>query len=294
LAWESIGDKLDRYKVKIMRIDSHQHFWRVSRNDYGWMEPSNPVLYRDYGPEDLKPALVKHRIDKTIVVQAASTMAETDFLLDVAKRHDFVGGVVGWLDMQSGDFDRLLAEYQKKPKFVGIRPMLQDIPEDDYIVKPAVIESLERTAESGAAFDFLTYTRHLPYVLRALDRVPDLRAVVDHISKPEIKAQKMEPWRSLIREVAAHENVYCKLSGMITEADHKNWKPEHLRPYIEHVVECFGPERVMFGSDWPVCLQAGTYDRVIEALYTILEPLLDEASKTAVFGANAARFYEIT
>lgn len=276
-----------------MRIDSHQHFWQISRGDYGWMNPSVAVLYRDYLPEDLKPSLAKHRIDKTILVQAAPTVAETDFLLGLAERHAFVGGVVGWLDMQSCDFARMLAEYGRKPKLVGIRPMLQDLPEDDYIVKPTIIESLKRVAEQGLAFDFLTYTRHLPSVLQALEKAPNLRAVIDHISKPEIKAQKTEPWKSLIREVAQHKNVYCKLSGMITEADFNNWTPDHLRPYVEHVVECFGLDRVMFGSDWPVCLLAGTYDRVIEALYTILAPILDAASETAVFGSNAARFYGI-
>lgn len=277
-----------------MRIDSHQHFWQVSRDDYPWMTPAVPVLYRDYSPEDLKPSLAKHRIDKTILVQTAPTAAETDFLLNLAGRHNFVGGVVGWLDMERADFAEQFAAYQQKPKFIGIRPMLQDLPEDDYILKPAVINSLKLIAGENFPFDFLTYTHHLPYVLQALDRAPNLRAVVDHISKPEIKARKLEPWKSLIQEVAQHQNVYCKLSGMVTEADLNTWTADDLRPYVEHVVECFGLERVMFGSDWPVCLQAGTYDRVIEALYTILTPVLDAASETVVFGSNAAKFYGIS
>lgn len=276
-----------------MRVDSHQHFWQVSRGDYDWMSPSVAILYRDYFPEDLKPSLAKHCIDKTILVQAAPTMAETDFLLGLAQQHEFVGGVVGWLDLESTDFPRKLAEYERKPKLVAIRPMLQDLPDDNYIARPTVIDSLKRIAAGGLAFDFLTYARHLPSVLKVLDKVPNLRAVVDHISKPEIKAQKMEPWKTLIREVAQHKNVYCKLSGMVTEADHKNWTPDDLGPYVEHVVECFGLERVMFGSDWPVCLQAATYDRVIEALYSILKPALDATHEQAVFGSNAARFYRI-
>jgi L-fuconolactonase len=277
-----------------MRVDSHQHFWRVSRGDYYWMTPSVAVLYRDYFPQDLEPSLVKHRIDKTILVQAAPTVSETDFLLGLARQHEFVGGVVGWLDLESRDFARSLSEYGRKPKLVAIRPMLQDLPEDDYIAKPTVVDSLKRVAADGLAFDFLTYARQLPSVLKVLEKVPNLRAVVDHLSKPEIKARKMEPWKSLIREVAQHENVYCKLSGMVTEADLKNWTPDDLRPYVEHVVEAFGLERVMFGSDWPVCLQAATYDRVIEALYTILEPALDARSEQAVFGSNAMQFYRIT
>lgn len=276
-----------------MRIDSHQHFWRVSRGDYPWMMPSITVLYRDYDPEDLKPSLQKHHIDRTILVQAAPTVAETDFLLELAQQHQFVAGVVGWLDFESQDFAEQFAAYRQKAKFIGIRPMLQDLPEDDYILTPRVAESLEIIAKAGFPFDFLTYTRHLAHVLKALERTPGLHAVIDHISKPEIKAQKLEPWKSLIREVAQHKNMYCKLSGMITEADHAHWTPEHLRPYVDHVVDCFGFQRVMFGSDWPVCLRAGSYDQVIETLESILAPALDETARAAVFGSNAARFYGV-
>jgi L-fucono-1,5-lactonase len=276
-----------------MRIDSHQHFWKASRGDYPWMTPEVGKLCRDYLPEDLKPSLAQHRIDKTILVQAAPTVAETDFLLNLAQPHSFVAGVVGWLDMNSDGFARQLEQYLQKPKFIGLRPMLQDLPDDDYIVRPRVVGSLKLLAERDFPFEFLTFTRHLPYVLQVLEKVPGLRALVDHISKPEIKLQKMQPWKSLIQDVAQHPNVCCKLSGMITEADHAIWTPDHLRPYIEHVVECFGFERVMFGSDWPVCLLAGTYDQVIEALSTALKPKLDAASEAAVFGLNAARFYKV-
>ncbi len=171
--------------------------------------------------------------------------------------------------------------------------MLQDLPQDDYIVRPRVVESLKLLAEQNFPFEFLTFPRHLPYVLQVLEKVPTLRAVVDHISKPEIKLQKMQPWKSLLREVAQHQNVYCKLSGMITEANHESWTPDHLRPYIEHVVDSFGFDRLMFGSDWPVCLLAGSYEQVIEAMNTVLKPALDTASEAAVFGLNAARFYKV-
>jgi L-fuconolactonase len=258
------------------------------------MTPANSVLYRDYGPEDLKPCLVRHHIDRTILVQAAPTVSETEFLLGLAQQQDFVGGVVGWLDMENEDFAEQLAAWRRVPKFIGIRPMLQDLAEDDYILRPAVMDSLEVIAKADFPFDFLTYTRHLPYVLQALERAPGLRGVVDHISKPEIRAKRIDPWKSLIGEVAQHKNVYCKLSGMITEADHEHWKPDDLRPYVDHVIECFGWERVMFGSDWPVCLQAGSYDQVVEALEAVLKSALDEASRAAVFGSNAERFYRVT
>ncbi len=277
-----------------MRIDSHQHFWQVSRGDYYWMSPSVPILYRDYMPEDLKPLLEKHRIDKTILVQAAPTVAETDFLLIIAHQQDFVAGVTGWLDMDSKNFLDQFTHYTGLPKFVGLRPMLQDLPEDDWILRPRVVQSLRDVAAQGFPFEILTFTRHLPYVLKALDQAPNLRAVVNHISKPEIKERKMEPWKSLLHEVAQYPNVYCKLSGMITEADWQNWKPDDLRPYVESVLEDFGLHRVMYGSDWPVCLCAGSYDQVLDALSSILAPYLDEASTAAVFGDNAARFYKLS
>lgn len=276
-----------------MRIDSHQHFWKPARGDYHWMSDKIPVLCRDYLPEDLRPWLAKNRIDKTILVQAAQTKAETDFLLKLAEENDFIAGVIGWLDMDSPDFSKELEVYSQKRKFLGVRPMLQDLADDDWILRPRVLESLKEIADRNVVFEFLTFTRHLPHVLKVLEKFPNLRAVVDHVSKPEIKNKKTAPWRSLMSEVAAHKNIYCKLSGMITEADFESWTAEDLRPYVEHVVDCFGFERVMFGSDWPVCLLAGSYDQVIGALQTILKPQLDARREAAVFGGNAARFYRL-
>lgn len=276
-----------------MRIDSHQHFWKAARGDYHWMNPEVSLLCRDYLPEDLRPCLAKNRFDRTILVQAAQTTAETDFLLDLAQKTDFVAGVIGWLDMDRPNFADELELYSQKPKFLGIRPMLQDLADDDWILRPCVLGSLKRVAERDIPFEFLTYARHLPHVLKALEAVPHLRAVVDHVSKPEIKNRKLDPWRSLISEIANHPNIHCKLSGMITEADHKTWAAGDLQPYVEHVLQCFGFERVMFGSDWPVCLLAGSYDQVIGALQTILKPHLNERRDADVFGGNAARFYKL-
>ena len=276
-----------------MRIDSHQHFWKASRADYHWMGPGVPVLCRDYLPEDLCPILSRCGIEKSVLVQAAQTTAETDFLLDLAHSHDFIAGVVGWLDMESRDFPARFAQYRANPKFIGLRPMLQDLADDAWILRPAVIESLRQVAHADLPFEFLTYTRHLPHVIKALELAPGLRAVIDHISKPEIKAQRLEPWRSLLGEVARHENVYCKLSGMITEADHRSWTTEDLRPYAHHVVERFGWDRVMFGSDWPVCRLAGEYEQVLAAARESLPAGMDERREAAVFGLNAARFYRL-
>ncbi len=276
-----------------MKIDSHQHFWKVTRGDYHWMNPDVPVLYRDYLPEDLRGILQECGIDKTILVQAAQTTAETSFLLELAGVHDFIAGVVGWLDLESRTFPEQFAQFCANPKFIGIRPMLQDLPEDDWILRPRVIEALRLIARADFPFDFLTYTRHLPHVLKVLELVPQLRAVIDHASKPEIKAKKLEPWKTLMAEAARHPNLYCKVSGMITEADQQNWTTADLRPYVDHLVETFGWQRLMFGSDWPVCRLAGEYEQVLSAFHETLAPHLNERSRAAIFGANAERFYKL-
>ncbi len=276
-----------------MRIDSHQHYWKVGRGDYHWMASAAPVLHRDYLPSDLLPALLRHGIQKTILVQAAQTVAETDFLLKLAAEDDRVAGVVGWLDMEAADFPAQFDRYRKNPKFIALRPMLQDIPDDRWILRPNVLSALKEVAAADFPFDFLTYPRHLPFVLQVLDAVPHLRAVIDHISKPDIRSGQLDPWRSLISSIARHANVYCKLSGMITEADHRSWSPHDLLPYVNHVIECFGFERVMFGSDWPVCLCAGSYDQVINVLREILAAKLDQEREAKLFGRNAIAFYKL-
>ncbi len=276
-----------------MRIDSHQHFWRADRGDYHWMDATVSLLCRDYLPRDLRPHLAKHAIDYTILVQAAQTVAETDFLLDLAAQNDFIAGVVGWLDMDSPDFAVQFEKYRRNPKFIGLRPMLQDIPDDAWILTPQVMKSLQLVAEADFPFEFLTYTRHLPFVLQSLDAVGPMRAVIDHISKPEIRSQILEPWKSYIAQLAKHQNLFCKLSGMITEADHRNWSAKTLQPYVEHVVDSFGWDRLLFGSDWPVCLLAGSYDQVVQLIKDILGSRMDETIESKLFGGNAARFYKL-
>jgi L-fuconolactonase len=277
-----------------MRVDGHQHFWKADRGDYHWMDSSVSILCCDYLPSDLRPHLAKHGIEKTILVQAAQTVAETDFLLELAAQHSFIAGVVGWLDMESMDFARQFDLYRKNPKFIGLRPMLQDLPDPAWIVRPQILKSLRLVADADFPFEFLTYTQHLPYVLQALEAAPQIRAAIDHISKPEIKGGKVEPWKQLMAQAARHNNLYCKLSGMVTEADPLHWSAEDLRPYIEHIVDCFGWDRVIFGSDWPVCLLAGTYDQVVEALIEVLRPRMDRVSEEKLFGMNAAHFYKLT
>lgn len=277
-----------------MRIDGHQHFWKLDRGDYRWMSPALTKLYRDYLPTDLFPHLAKHHIDGTIVVQAADTVEETEFLLQLAAENEFIAGVVGWLDLESPDFARHFEHYRRNSKLVGLRPMLQDLPDDAWITRPNVLRSLRIIAEADFAFDFLTHPRHLPYVMKALDEVGPMRAVIDHISKPDIKHHKLEPWKDLLKQVTQHQSVYCKLSGMITEADHDHWTTEDLRPYIEHAVDCFGWDRVIFGSDWPVCLLAGSYNQVIDAVREVLGTRMNAEAERKLFGLNAMKFYKLS
>jgi L-fucono-1,5-lactonase len=278
-----------------MILDTHQHFWKANRGDYHWMTPAVPILARDYLPRDLRPQLRKAGVARTVLVQAAQTADETDFLLKLAEETDFVAGVIGWFDLEQENFPLVYEEKRKKhPMLLGVRPMLQDLADDRWVLRKQVIENLRYLAERKVVFEFLTYTRHLPFVLEVLEEEPRLHAVIDHISKPEIKAGKMEPWNDLISKIARHQNVFCKLSGMVTEADHRVWEPEHLRPYIEHVLDSFGEDRVMFGSDWPVCLLAGSYAEVINALRTVVADRLSPSGLAKLFSGNGTRFYGLT
>ncbi len=274
-----------------MRVDSHQHYWKVNRSDYHWMSPSMPVLYRDFLPNDLRPMLRAQRIDKTIVVQAAPTMAETEFLLGLAAEEDSIAGVVGWLELDDAAFPERFDTFRKHFKLVGIRPMLQDILEDDWILRPRVLESLRVIAESQFPIDLLIYSRHLPHILRMLEVVPTLRAVVDHLAKPNIRAGIMEPWKALMRELAQHKNLHCKLSGMITEAKIKNWEANDIHPYVDHVMKCFGVDRLMYGSDWPVCLLAGSYAQTVDLVREVLGVSDGDPVSIQIFGTTAMRFY---
>jgi L-fuconolactonase len=277
-----------------MILDTHQHFWKADRGDYHWMTPEIPILARDYLPDDLRSELRKTGVNQTILVQAAQTVNETDFLLKLAEEADFVAGVIGWFDLEDENFPNAYEEKQKRhPKLIGVRPMLQDLADDRWILRQKVIKNLSYLADQRTVFEFLTYTRHLPFVIQVLEEVPRLHAVIDHLSKPEIKAGKTEPWSDLISKIAGHENISCKLSGMVTEADHNAWTPEHLRPYIQHILDCFGEDRVMFGSDWPVCLRAASYAEVINALRTVVADQLSPVGLAKLFSQNGRQFYGI-
>ncbi|MGH8226332.1 MAG: amidohydrolase family protein [Steroidobacteraceae bacterium] len=274
-----------------MIIDAHHHLWKISRGDYHWMTPGMPLLARDYLIEDLQPHLRKAGVARTVLVQAAATEAESDFLLELASGTDFIAGVTGWLDLADPGFPKRLARYRRHPKFVAVRPMLQDLNDDAWILGAAALKNLRHLAALKFPFEFLTFPRHLPHVLRALEQTPGLHAVIDHLSKPPIASGALEPWASLMRRVADFPGVHCKLSGMVTEADHARWTPDSLAPYVDHVVDVFGADRLLFGSDWPVCRLAAEYGEVVNALRTILSARLGPSELEKVFRGNAERFY---
>jgi L-fuconolactonase len=276
-----------------MRIDAHQHYWKVDRGDYGWLTPELSLLYRDYLPDDLAAHLERHRLDKTIVVQAAPTLAETEYMLSLSDTSDTIAGVVGWLDLNAPDYRERYEQFSRHPKFVGFRVMIQDMPDAAVILQPQFVEALRYFAEKDVPVDLLVVSHQLAPLVELLDRVPGLRGVIDHIAKPRIAEGALEPWKTQIAKIAQYPNIYCKLSGMVTEAKHKQWKPGDFNVYIHHVLDVFGTERVMFGSDWPVCLLAASYDQVVDVLAHGLPAAWTEREKSRLFGLNAKQFYKL-
>ena len=276
----------------MVRIDAHQHFWRLSRGDYRWLTPALADLHRDFTLDDLAPSLRRAGIEATVLVQAASTVAETEFLLAEASASEgIVQGVVGWVDLESSDAIRTLERLARNRMLRGVRPMLQDLADPDWIVRPNVLDALSSLPALGLRFDALVTPRELPALLRMLDREPDVAVVVDHGAKPPIAAGRREPWATLIAAVAANPHVYCKLSGLATEAG-AGWSADSLRPWVEHLIDCFGAQRLMWGSDWPVVELAGGYGRWLAASEVLLAPLTAE-DRASIQGGSAARFYGI-
>lgn len=273
-------------------IDAHQHFWSPTRGDYGWLTPDLAPLYRDFGPDDLRPLLDACGIDGTILVQAAESEAETDYLLDIAAKTDFVCGVVGWLDMQAPDFAARLADYAARPHWIGLRPMLQDHP-PEALRGPGFRAALAEVARRDFPFDILTFPRHLPDVLDALAQAPSLRAVVDHISKPDMAApMAANGWVEDIARLAHHPRIMCKVSGLVTETG-ADWSAARIRPFLQHVAAAFGPERLIFGSDWPVCTLKASYGEVFALARGLLAEMFGADALQAIFETNALRFYKL-
>ncbi len=238
-------------------VDSHQHFWQVGRFDYPWMSREDEVLYRDYLPATIEPILKRCGVEKTILVQASNSLEETRWLLSLSDQYPFIAGVVGWVDLSGREVGHLC-----------------------------------RLAASGVSYDLLVHMRHLKHVRTVAESCPELSLVIDHLAKPPIANGEISDWAHAIKEVAAHPNVSCKLSGLVTEASWTNWRIEDLKRFVETALEYFGPQRLMFGSDWPVCLRAASYDRVLEAFQSLLAGL-NEHERRCIFSRNATEFYRL-
>lgn len=273
-------------------IDAHQHFWQLDKPfEYGWLDaPDKAPIRRNYLPENLAPHLRSCGVDYSVFVQTQHNLDENRWVLRMAERHDFIAGVVGWVDLASPDCEAQLSEFVEHPKFVGIRHVTHDEPDDDFIIREDVMQGLRVLEKQRVPFDLLFYVKHLKHAATLARQLPELPMVMDHLAKPRIKDQATEEWLGDFRAAAEFPNIYCKLSGMVTEADWRQWEPHDLRPYVEAALEAFGPQRCMYGSDWPVCELAASYEQVFEALKECLAELSD-TEQQAIWGGTAARFY---
>lgn len=274
-----------------MRLDAHQHFWRYDAAEYPWIPAATP-LHRDWLPADLAKVQGPLGLEGSIAVQARQTVAESDWLLGLADADPRVKAVVGWVDLRSPDVEADLARLSRHPRFAGVRHVVQAEVDDRFMMGTEFVRGIGQLASFHLTYDILIIPKQLPAAIELANRFPGQPFVLDHIAKPLIKAGIVEPWREQIRELAKAPHVLCKVSGMVTEADEGNWKAGDFTPYLDVVFEAFGEDRVMFGSDWPVCLLAGSYERV----FKLVDDYAARFSATArekLFGGNAARFYGV-
>jgi L-fuconolactonase len=273
-----------------MQIDAHQHFWLYHSLEYAWIDDSMAALRRNFLPHDLAGELKSAGFDGSIAVQARQSLGETRWLLELAGKSASIVGVVGWIDLRSPDVRSQLKPLVHNPKLVGVRHIVQSEPDDGFLLRPDFLRGISVLEEFDLAYDLLIYTRHLPVAIEFVQKFPRQRFVVDHLAKPPIKSEKLDFWAQGIGELAKFPNVYCKVSGLVTEADWQRWTPDQIRPCLEVAFECFGPERLMIGSDWPVCLVAASYPTVIQLAKDYIA-VRSPQSLSAVLGGNAARFY---
>lgn len=273
-------------------IDSHQHFWQLDLPfDYEWLKSdAHQPICRSYLPADLQPHLQACGIDRSVFVQTQHNVEENRWVLGLAEENDFIAGVVGWVDLASPECEAQIEEFKDHSKFVGIRHVVQDEANDDFIIQSNVLNGLKSLQKHNVPYDLLFYTKHLKHAATLGKALPDLPMVIDHLSKPKIKDGVIDGWKADLQAAAQFPNIYCKLSGMVTEADWKNWTPADLKPYVETALEAFGPERCMYGSDWPVCELAATYEQAFGALKEVLGEV-SESEAQLIFGDTAKKFY---
>lgn len=276
--------------TRAVTVDAHQHFWQIGRFPYSWEASMPPLMLQNYLPPHLRPFLDAAGVRRTVVVQALQGTEEISWLSALAEEYDWIAGIVGWVNLADPAVGHTLDTVMKYPKLKGVRHFVEEEPDSNWLLRADVLRGLGEVAQRGLTFDLLVKPWQLHCVSRVAERWPTLKLVVDHIAKPIIAERGWEPWASQIAEIAQIPHLYCKLSGMITEADRTAWRPEDLIPYVQHIVTCFGYQRLMFGSDWPVCLLAGTYDQVIEALFHALGPL-EPGTRARIMGGAAAEFY---
>jgi L-fuconolactonase len=275
-----------------MRIDAHHHFWRFNSKEYSWITDAMSVLRQDFLPKDLKAELRHEAIDGVVSVQARQNPAETPWLLELAWDHDFIRGVVGWVPLVSPTVAEELAPLAANPKLKAIRHVLQGEADERYMLRADFNNGIEALRQFNLVYDILIFERHLPQTIQFVDRHPDQVFVLDHVAKPRIRENVLQPWKDLITDLARRPNVYCKLSGMVTEADWKAWTPQQLRPYVETVLEAFTPRRVMFGSDWPVCLVATPYGKWKDTVAGFIAAL-SRAEQDRIWGGTAIEAYRL-
>jgi L-fuconolactonase len=275
------------------RVDAHHHFWDPARAPYPWMTPDLAPVARPFGPGEFAPLLAAAGIDRSIVVQARHSVDETRELLEMAATSPFIAGVVGWVDLTNpavGDVLAALHDGTGGARLVGIRHQVHDEPDPAWLLRPDVRRGLHAVAAAGLVYDLLVRARELPAALRVVRELPDLRFVIDHLAKPPIREGATEPWGALIRQFGPLDNAWGKLSGLVTQADRQRWTIDDLRPFVEQAVAAFGPERLMFGSDWPFCLLAAPYDRVVESARALISDFAD-LDRDRFFGGTARLVY---
>jgi L-fuconolactonase len=274
-----------------VKIDAHQHFWKYEPREYAWIDETTRPLQRDFLPEHVEPEMQGARFDGAVAVQARQTLEETAFLLELADRHPFIVGVVGWVDLRASDARAQLERFARHPRLVGIRHIVQGEPDDRFLLGADFCRGIALLPAFDLAYDILIYPRHLPVAAEFASRFEGHRFVLDHLAKPEIRRGEIRSWERDLRRLAARPNVSCKLSGLVTEADWQRWSAADLKPYLDVAFDCFGAQRLMVGSDWPVCTVAAAYGRTM----SVFEDYLARSSQTereAVLGGNAARFWK--
>jgi L-fuconolactonase len=273
-----------------VKIDSHQHFWRYDAARDAWITDSMAVLKRDFLPEHLAAELAANGVDASIAVQAGQSEKETMFLLDLAEKNERVAGVVGWVDFLSPRLGERLEYFSRFSKLRGFRHVAQAEPDHRFLARDNFIKGVAQLRAFGFTYDILVYPKQLLAAIELAHHLPEQRFVIDHLAKPEIKAGKTVPWAAQMREIAKNRNVFCKISGLVTEADWNQWKPEDFKSYLDVVFQAFGADRLMFGSDWPVCLLVATYDQVKRLIEEYVTGY-SEADREKIFGGNAVQFY---